>query len=115
MTSHLSPINFPQFRFLFTAKRLNLGAAGVETATAGRIDRRGNFAFQQKSLPPGKRVGIRDGREQGLGVWVVWLLKNFLHRARLDELAEVHHYDLIRDVIMSNKSLTTKKFIYKYY
>ncbi len=88
----------PELWFYLGAVGAGHGATGVEPAAAGRIGRTRNVAFEDD--PVAVQVWIRHGnsRNERLGVRMLGMLGNDLGVADLDQLAEVHDTDPIRDM-----------------
>src|SRR5215211_5796323 len=87
--------------------RLDLGAdllclptARPEPASRGRIGRARHVSLEHDALPLSAKRGRldRDRREKRLGVGVCRRLVNRVAWPHLDDLAEVHHCDAIRDM-----------------
>ena len=68
-----------------------LWTAGMEVATLGRVDRRGQVALQADDFALGGFIQGGHCREQGLGVGVLGALEHVFHGAVLDDAAQVHH------------------------
>ena len=79
------------------ADLLGVGATGVETATLGRVGRRGKVATQGDALHllGGVRVGHRGKQRLGLGVQGIG--EDGLLGAELHHTAQVHNADLVGD------------------
>src|SRR5438128_8708484 len=87
----------------------DLGAAtlvflGVRTArvewAAGRRVRGGRYvALQDDALLLGAGIGHRYGGKQRAGVGVAWRAVELRGRGEFHDLAEVHHGDLLSDVL----------------
>ena len=80
---------------------LGVGAAGVERAAAGRVERRRRVAGQQDAFAGALAVGIgqRHRADKRLGVRVLRALEDLRRRADLDDAAEVHHCNAVGDVL----------------
>ena len=91
-------VYFPQLRFLVCASALTIAAAGMETAAPGRIQRAGNVAVQDNPPTPFFAIGNRDGRNQGLGIWMQGLQKKFTAASQFDNFTQVHDGHAITDV-----------------
>src|SRR6266446_4268725 len=72
-----------------------VGAAGVEAAARGRVDRARHIAFEDDALSRRLWVGDRDGREQRLGVGVLRAGEEGALVGELDDLAEIHDRDAV--------------------
>ena len=62
-----------QYRLLYPAAVEDIGAARVEAAAAGRIDRAGHIAGQDDTLAPCRRIGDRNRGQQGACIGMVRL------------------------------------------
>ena len=97
----LTGLQLDELRLGGAADLRGLPAPGVEAAAARRGDRRGHVAAQQDALAlAALTLGVRHrhGRHQGLGVRVHRRLVQRGAVGELDDLAEVHHRDAVRDV-----------------
>src|SRR6266496_1268350 len=92
--------NLPQLGHPLLALLDGNGAPGVKDASRRRAERARHLAPQDRALAGelDRRVGDGHGREQGLGVRVLRVLVERLPVGQLDDLAEVHHGHLVRDV-----------------
>ena len=72
----------------------------MEAATRGRVDRRRHVSLEHDPLARGglARVRNRHRREQGLRVGHDRPLVELLRRGDLDDFAEVHDRDSVRDM-----------------
>src|SRR5207245_6493566 len=86
-----------QRRHLHAADLLGEGAARVKAAARGRVDRTGHLAAERHvPAEPGlSRARNWHGREQRLGVWMVWPLIQVVAPGELDDLPNVHHRDAV--------------------
>src|SRR5437868_589538 len=73
--------------------------ASAAMTSRRRIGRAGNFPFEHGLLPPDRRVGNRDDRDQCLGIRVPGTCQKLLRRCYLHDLAEIHHGDPIADLL----------------
>ena len=85
-------------RLLDRADLRRVAAARVEAAAGRRRDRARHVALEHDALALRVGIGDRDGREQRLGVRVDRPRVELLGRRELDDLAQVHHGDAVRDV-----------------
>ena len=74
------------------------GAARVEGAAGGRVERRGQLPRQHDAVALARRVRVRRGREKRLGIGVLRIIKDRITRASLNRAAEIHHDHFIGDV-----------------
>ena len=81
------------------ALRDGFGAARVEAAAGGRVNRRRHVAVEHDAVALARRVGDGDGREQGARVGVERVGVKLGGRGDLDDAAEVHDGDAVRDVL----------------
>ena len=88
-----------QHRRLDAAAREGVGAAGMEGAAFRRIDRGGHVALEHDALALRARIGDGRGRHQGLRIRVARRGEDRLLVADLDDAAEIHHGDAMRDVL----------------
>src|SRR5262249_56554571 len=75
-----------QFGLLRATAIEGVGAAGVKTATLGRIDRARHIPFENDAPAPRAGLGRRDGGEQRLGIGMHGRGENALLRGELDDL-----------------------------
>src|SRR4051794_19499080 len=82
------------------ADRLRLPAPRAEATARRRVRRRRHVALEHDPLTPAalSRLLDRDRRQERLRVRVRRLLVDLVLRPDLDDLAEVHDRDAIRDV-----------------
>ena len=74
-------------------------AAGVERAALGRDDRARQFAARGLDLAAALgRIELGRGVEQRLGIGMARRGEQRLGRPDLDDLAQIHHRDAVRDV-----------------
>ena len=59
-----------QFGCLLEAALLRIGATACKAAAIGQVDRTGNIALEDDSLPFNADAGDRNGGEQRLGIGV---------------------------------------------
>ena len=71
--------------------------SGCKPATGFRIDRGCNFTLQNDALFFVVNVCCGDGRDERLGVGMQRMLKQFLRGAGLNQLAQIHDADVIRN------------------
>ena len=83
---------------LGVAELLTQPAARAETAARWWRDRRWDLAFKDQSILGVVLLNLRHRRDQGHGVRVLWLGEDAIDRTNLNNLAEVHHGDAIREV-----------------
>ena len=74
-------------------------AARMEAATLGRIQRAGYITLENGALALEGWVSDRDGRHQGLGVWMQRIFIEFFAASQLDHLAQVHHGHAVGDML----------------
>ena len=85
--------------------------------TAGRrMDRRGNIAAEDDSLPFGVGVHHRNRREQRLGVGMFRRGDNFAGGGEFDDFAQVHDHDPVADVldhgeVVSDEQISKASFL----
>src|SRR5215217_1141493 len=79
----------------------DVGAAGVEVAAGGRVDRARDVAAEDDPLAAllDHRVGNRHGGQESLGIGVERFLVEGDAVRHLDDLAEVHDGDAVGDVL----------------
>ena len=77
-----------------------LPAAGTEAAAGGRVDGRGDVTGEADALAALRlvAVGLGDGGQKGVGVGVTRAAVDGVAVADLDDLAEVHDRDALREV-----------------
>ena len=80
------------------AALVGVGAAGVEVAARGRVDRRRDLALDRLVVARA-RLEAGDLLEQGPGVGVVGLTEELVGGRGLDHAAEVHDDDAVGDVL----------------
>src|SRR5258708_4827446 len=87
-------------RFDLGADACGLGAAGAEAAAGGPIGRARDLAAQYDALALAlpHRIRDRSGGEQSLGIGMGGMAVETVPRRRLDDLAEIHHRDAVRDM-----------------
>ena len=78
-----------RFAFIFTSFS--------KTASGFRMDRRSNFTFKNDALFLVVDIYGGDRRNKRLGVRMQRILEQFLGGACLDELAQVHDTNVIRN------------------
>ena len=81
------------------AVRDGVAAAGVKAAARRRVDRARHVPLQDDPLFGSRRVGDRDGRQQGLGVGVLRPGEEIGLVGEFDDLAEIHDRDATADVL----------------
>ena len=86
-------------RLLDRAAVEGVGAAGVEAAARGRVDRARHVALEDDALLRGVGVGHRHRRQQRLGVGVLRPREQRGAVGDLDDLAEIHDRDAVADVL----------------
>jgi len=90
-------------RLLLRAALEGVGAAGVEAAARGRVDRARHVALQDDALARRLGVGNRDRRQERLGVGVLRAGEEGALVGELDDLAEIHDRDAVADVLDHRK------------
>src|ERR1700722_20270989 len=88
-----------QRRHFCTAARDDVQAAGVEAAAGRRRKRARQVALQHHTVAPRRRVGQRNGGDEGVAVGMARLGKQLLGRRGLDDATEVHHGDAVGNVL----------------
>ena len=88
-----------KFRLLCPAAIEHVGASGMESATARRIDRARHVALEDDRVADGSGLWHRHGREQSLGVGMPRRGEYLLSGPHLDDLAEIHDGDTMRHVL----------------
>ena len=82
------------------AARMRIGAAGVEMTARRRVDRARHVALEDDALALARaRLRDRHGRQQRLGVGMQRHLEQALLVGHLDDAAEIHDGDAMRDVL----------------
>src|SRR5215467_15309804 len=81
-----------------TAYRGGQGTTAIQPASWRRINRRRQFPLQGEPWWRLARIGLGHSGEERLGVGVLWVRKNLLHRPHFDDLANVHHRHTIADM-----------------
>ena len=86
---------------LVCALLIRIGAAGAETAAAGRIQRAGHIALQHNALGLAGRNGVchRNSGDQAAGVGVDAVGDQLKAVGQLHQLAQVHDADAVGDVL----------------
>jgi len=87
----------------------------VESAPRWWLDRAGDVAGQGDALRANGRVGNGDRGQQRFGVRVQRVGEKFVNRRSFDDLAEVHHRDMVADMsdnaqIVRDKEVSQPKF-----
>src|SRR5438309_6991435 len=97
----LAVANCFQRRLRLRATRLRLETSSSETTTAGWVHRRNDVALEDDPFSTSLDPGIRDGdrRQQRSGVGVARPGVELPGGGDLDDLADVHHRDAVRDVL----------------
>jgi hypothetical protein len=87
------------------AKVLSQNAARVKAAPAGGIERAGNVTAHEAVSSGGLDLRVRDGsgRQERLGVGVNWLFVQSLTVSDLDDFAQVHDGNPVRNVSQGRK------------
>ena len=75
----------------------------MEAAAGRRIERARDLALQNDPCTLGVRLGQRDRRQQCAAVGVAGLGEQRIRLGRLDDLAEIHHRDMVGDVLDHGK------------
>jgi hypothetical protein len=83
--------------------------AMTESRAQGRIDRRRDIAREHDVVATLRGIRFRDSREQGLGVGVTRGLVNSRSVSGLDDFAEVHDSDTIRDVLHDSEVVSNEE------
>ena len=91
---------FLQGGVLLVADGLGVGAAGAEPAPGLGVDRAGQVALDAGVILRTRQLGVgnRDAAQKPLGVGVQRVVVNLLGFAGLDQLAQVHNADIIRNI-----------------
>lgn len=91
----------PKLWFLFFTQLGCISASCSEPASAGRIQRAGNIAFQYNPLflTALSRIGNRDGRDKGSGIWVNAVENQLIIVGQLHKLAQIHNTYAVTDVL----------------
>ena len=98
MAGHLLAIrHLAQDRRLDPASLLSGGAAGVEAAARGRVERAGQLALEHDALAAMLGIEDRIGGEQGRRIVMGRTVEDGAGRAELDDLAQIHHRHPIGD------------------
>ena len=71
-------------------------ATGVETTALWGICGRGNISLQNYSVHLHVRIGIWNGGEESLGVWMERIFEDILLATEFHHRAKVHNADLVR-------------------
>src|SRR5439155_23928790 len=89
-----------QRRLLLAADSGCVGTAGMETASARRVDRTWYVACEDDALPAVAGADLRDRHrgEKRLRIGMHRALIELLGRGELDDLSEIHDGDPIGDV-----------------
>ena len=77
--------------------RLGIGRDGEGRGPPGRI--RGLTLHQSGEIEPLRRIGLRDSRQQRVGVRVDGIAEQHFARRHLDDLAGAHHHDPVGDIV----------------
>src|SRR5581483_5518738 len=88
-----------QFRHLDAAALYHEGAAGMEAAARGWIERARHLALQDHAFAPGLRFGDGYRRQQRAAIGVTGRSEQRLGVGGLDDGAEVHNGDAVGDVL----------------
>jgi hypothetical protein len=88
-----------EWRHLDTAARLGQRAARMEMAASGRVDRVGHIPLEHNLRLGAGGVGDGDSCQQRLGVGVTRPRVDLGHGRLLDNPAQIHHGDPVRDVL----------------
>ncbi len=97
--AHVAAADIAQRRLLDLADLLRHRAARMESATRGRVGRRGQIALEHDPLAAHGRVRHRNGRQEGLGVRMGRRLVQLVGIRQLNQLSEVHDPDPRRKVL----------------
>lgn len=74
-----------------------VGATGMEAAALGRIGGRGDIALKHYAVHLYIGIGMRDRREESLGIGVEGVLEDVLLVTELNHSTKIHNAYLIRD------------------
>src|SRR5262249_48631097 len=85
-------------RALLLALRRRMGTARMKAAAARRMERTWDVAARDLARTACCDLGTRHGGEERLRVRMPWCADHRALVADLDDLAQIHHGDTIRDV-----------------
>ena len=105
----LFDVNWFEGRFALGALGFGDGAAGLERAAFGWIIVRGDVAGERNVFLFASRIGLGNGFQQGLGVWMLGRGVEFSGRGPLDKFAKIHHADFVADMLDDGKIVRDKK------
>src|SRR5699024_7724093 len=95
-------------RLFLEANILCMDATRSEAAHRLRIDGRCDFTLKNDSLFLSTELRNRNSREKGLCIGVRGVGKQLNRRSLLNETAEVHNSDIIREVVNNRKVVGDK-------
>src|SRR5690242_16696335 len=98
-----------KLRLLAAAALERKRAAGMKTASLGRIDRAWHVAFEDHGSADSVWVGGRHRREQSLGVGMPRACEDLTLRRHLDNLAQIHHRNAVSDVLDDRQIMTDEE------
>ena len=114
----MSPAIIPHLRLLRPAAARGIGAASVEEASRGRIDRAGNLALEYLPVVISSvRIRMRDRIEKELRVGMHRIEVQLLLRRDLADAAEEHDAHSVRDKIdhgqvMADEQIRQAQFLW---
>ena len=88
----------PEFRFLFRADCLRIGAARVKTAARRWVDRIGDLSLRHWLFPAFVRVGHRHSCQERDRVRMQGVCINFAKVADLNDFAEIEDANPVADI-----------------
>ena len=93
--------DLPELGHLGRAALVRVGAAGAETAAAGRVQGAGHVALQHDALGRARRFGVRhrNGGDQAAGVGVDAVGDELKAVGQFHQLAQVHDADAVGDML----------------
>src|SRR5438876_12257583 len=96
-------------RLLDPAALHDIGAACMESASGGWIDRAWYVALEDDAFAFGLGIGQGHGREERLGIGVERVREERLLFRQLDDLAEIHDGDAMADMLDDGEVMSDKE------
>ena len=97
--SKMAGVDFSEIGNYFRAFVYCDRATGSKAAAGWGVNRRRDVTFQDDSLAFLRRIGNGDGGKQCFCVWVKRVFVQIARIGYLDDLAEIHHRNAVRNVL----------------
>jgi len=102
-------------RSLTSTYILSVATSGMKIAARWRVQRRWHIPLETDTSTFVMRIGNRNGRNQGLCVWVFRVEEQFICFGDFNDFTQIHHRHTVADMpdrrkVMGNKQIGQAKF-----